>query len=71
LIVLFSSLSVAVRTTTADYSVYFTLITGEVISISNVLLGRMGLRDIGGPTQTAAEEGQRMRNEVRRLSYTD
>ncbi|KAL7487744.1 hypothetical protein ACHAW6_013316 [Cyclotella cf. meneghiniana] len=41
---------------------------GEIVSVSNVLLGRMGLRDIGGPTEHAAQESQQMRGIVRRLS---
>jgi hypothetical protein len=47
---------------------YIKPISGEVISISNVLLGRMGLRDIGGPTKTATDESEAMRGVVRRLS---
>lgn len=42
--------------------------SGEIVSVSNVLLGRMGLRDIGGPTEHAAQESQQMRGVVRRLS---
>ncbi|KAL7504236.1 hypothetical protein ACHAXN_002238 [Cyclotella atomus] len=41
---------------------------GEVVSISNVLLGRMGLRTIGGPTKAAADESEQMREVVRRRS---
>lgn len=45
-----------------------TSISGEVVSISNVLLGRMGLRTIGGPTKAAADESEQMREVVRRRS---
>ena len=44
------------------------IVSGEIISVSNILLGRMGLRDIGGPTQNAAEQSKHMRGLVRRLS---
>jgi len=44
------------------------IVTGEVISVSNVLLGRMGLRNIGGPTKAASGESQKMREVVRRNS---
>lgn len=42
--------------------------SGEIISVSNVLLGRMGLRDIGGPTKNVTDESEQMRGVVRRLS---
>lgn len=40
---------------------------GEIISVSNVLLGRMGLKE-SGPNKLAAEEAKSMRGIVRRSS---
>jgi hypothetical protein len=41
---------------------------GEVISVSNVLLGRMGLKGGTGPTKAVAAEAVSMRAVVRRNS---
>ena len=41
---------------------------GEVVSVSNVLLGRMGLKSGGGPTKSATAEAVSMRGIVRRRS---
>ena len=41
---------------------------GEVVSVSNVLLGRMGLKSGGGPTKNVTAEAVSMRGIVRRRS---
>jgi len=41
---------------------------GEVVSVSNVLLGRMGLKSGGGPSKTVKAEAVSMRGLVRRRS---
>lgn len=41
---------------------------GEVVSVSNVLLGRMGLKGGTGPTKTVAAEAVSMRGVIRRKS---
>lgn len=41
---------------------------GEVISVSNVLLGRMGLKSGGGPTKNVTAEAVNLRGIVRRTS---
>ncbi|KAL9179812.1 hypothetical protein ACHAXT_007782 [Thalassiosira profunda] len=43
---------------------------GEVITISNVLLGRMGLKSLGGNIEEAAEEAKVMRGVVKRSSQS-
>mmetsp|Transcript_18925 Transcript_18925/g.36807 ORF Transcript_18925/g.36807 Transcript_18925/m.36807 type:complete len:613 (-) Transcript_18925:243-2081(-) len=43
---------------------------GEAISVSNVLLNRMGLKDVG-PNKKAAKEAMKMRNSVRNFSSLD
>jgi hypothetical protein len=41
---------------------------GEVISVSNILLGRMGLKSGGGPSKSVTAEAVNMRGVVRRRS---
>jgi len=40
---------------------------GEAVSISNILLNRMGLKAVG-PTKHSADEAKKMRASVRRTS---
>lgn len=53
-----------------NYIVPISLLAGEAISVSNVLLNRMGLKDVG-PNKKAAKEAMKMRNSVRNFSSLD